>query len=271
MGGSAGGGGAASSVPTYLQNIHAGLLADYTFDEQHDFPDTSVIEVFNKTRLNNPYVGRHPRDPIAETNEIDSMLQAYRNWAETIDTVDNMSLLSTYSDEAQKDLIESLLPKLKADYRDIGATFSSTYYIAMAKLYSQVSKETDKLKSDLILQNAKNKQAIMPDMYRMYLEAVRMKVVLKDEVSNQETSYREHEAKWEMDMFQPVANFISAISGGAVSPQSKQPSKLSSALGGALSGAAVGMQMAAIPGTQGFAPALIGGGAIVGLLGGLFR
>lgn len=271
MGGSAGGGGAASSVPTYLQNIHAGLLADYTFDEQHDFPDTSVVEAFNKVRMNNPYIGRHPRDPVAETNEIDSMLQAYRNWAETIDTGDNLNLLSTYRDEIQKDLVETLLPKLKADYRDIGATFSSTYYIAIAKLYSQVEKETDKLKSDLILQNSKTKQAIMPDLYRMYLEAVRMKAVLKDEASNQETSYREHEAKWEIDLFQPVANFISAISGGAVSPQSKQPSKLSSALGGALSGAGMGAQMATVPGLQGFAPALIGGGAVLGLLGGLFK
>ena len=74
-----------------------------------------------------------------------------------------------------------------------------------------------------------------------------------------------------MDMFQPVANFISAISGGAVSPQAKQPSKVASALGGALSGGAVGAQMATIPGMQGFAPALIGGGAVIGLLGGLFK
>ena len=270
MGGSAGGGGG-GAVPQYLQNVHSEILARVADGVPNVHPDISLVEAFNKARTVNPYVGRHPRDPIAETNEIDSMLQNYRNWAETIDTVDNMSLLSTYSDEAQKDLIESLLPKLKADYRDIGATFSSTYYIAMAKLYSQVSKETDKLKSDLILQNAKNKQAIMPDMYRMYLEAVRMKAVLKDEANNQETSYREHEAKWEMDLFQPVANFISSIAGGAVSPQQKQPSKIASALGGALSGGAVGAQMATIPGMQAFAPALMAGGAAVGLLGGLFK
>ena len=274
MGGSAGGGGGVgSAVPQYIQNVHSDALAKVVDGICYRFVDTSMVEVFNKHIKNNPYAGRSPRSPTAEVNEIDFIINLYRTYAETFDVQDKTKELQSYTDEAMYDLENTILPKLKSQYRDEGATFTSTFYIANAKLQEQLFRDLNKVKSDLTLTQSKNKANLLSDFYKLYLEAVRMKAVLLDEASNQETSYREHEAKWEIESFAPFGNFLAAVSGGTVPIQSKQPSKLASAMGGALSGAATGAMIGAAGGPASPISVPMGAaiGGAVGLLGGIFK
>lgn len=271
-GSSGGGGGVGSAVPNYLRNVHSDILAWVENELPRDHPTSSMVAVLNEVLVDNPFKNAHPRSPLTSISEIDTLLNAYRTWIETLDTQDYSDQLKVFSDGAVKDLEETVLPKLKADYRDVGATYSTTYYIASAKLYAAILSDQDKLRAELVLNASKTKAGVYADLYRMWLEAVRMKAVMLDEEQKQELSYREHSAKWRLEAFMPVGNFISSVSGGTVPLNPKQPSAFSNALGGALSGAATGAMLgASMPVGGPITPAIgaMAGGAI-GLLGGLF-
>lgn len=271
MAGSSGGGGSSSAVPNYLRNVHSGLLADVVDELPTVFVDNSMVEVLNETLKNNPYTNRHPYNPVTNISEMDTLIRLYRTWCETLSVKDYSELTDVHTTEAIDDLEDNVIPRFAAQYRDEGAVYSSTYYAAIAKLYMEVSKNTEKLRANLRLEAQKTQASVQADMFRLWLETIRMKQVMRDEEAKQDTAYREHEAKWRIECFMPVGNFISAVSGGTVPLQPKQPSAFSSALGGALSGASTGMALSAMPGMQPFAPALVGGGAALGLLGGLFK
>ena len=269
-GSSGGGGGVGDAVPNYLRNVHSDILAWVENELPRDHPTKSLVAVLNEVLVDNPYKDRHPHSPLQHMSEIDTLLNLYRAWAETLDVQDYTDSLNVFTQEAITDLEQNVLPKLAAQYRDEGATFSSTYYIAMAKMYAEVARGKDKLKAELVLDNNKSKTSVQMDMFRMWLEAVRMKHVMLDEEAKQETAYREHSAKWRIEAFMPVGNFISSVSGGTVPMNPKQPSAFSSALGGALSGAAAGAMIGGTP-TMGIgAPMGAAIGGAVGLLGGLF-
>ena len=202
---------------------------------------------------------------------MDTLIRLYRSWSETIIGQDYSELLKIYTDDTVDSLETDLIPKLSAQYRDEGAVFSSTYYAAVSKMYVEAAKAAAKLRADLRQDSVKTQASVQADMFRLWLETIRMKQVMREEEAKQEAAYREHEAKWRIECFMPVGNFISSVSGGTVPLQAKQPSAFSSALGGALSGASAGLAMSNMPGMQTMAPALIGGGAALGLLGGLFR
>lgn len=271
-GSSGGGGGVGSSIPSYLQHAHSEALCRSVEGLPTAHPTKTMVDVFNETLGKNPYTDRHPRNPDSSIAKFDGYCTDFQAWANNLSTEDISSIVAKYDDAMNSvDLWDTLIPKLKSQYRDIGATFTSTYFMAITKASADLLKERAKFIASLVQEAQKAKHSVIPSMYHTLIETERIKAVMLDEYANQETSYREHEVKWEIELFGPFGNFFAAVSGGTVPLAQKQPSKLSSALGGAMSGASVGMMAATIPTMQPFAPALIGGGAALGLLGGLFQ
>lgn len=271
-GSSGGGGGVGSSIPSYLQHAHSEALCRSVEGLPTVHPNKTMVDVFNTALTKNPYIDRHPRNPDSTIAKFDTYCANYQAWADSLSNEDISSIIAKYDDAMNSaDLWDTLIPKLKSQYRDIGATFTSTYYTAITKASADLLKERAKLIASLAQEAQKARHSAIPAMYHTLIETERLKAVMLDEYVNQDTSYREHEIKWEIELFGPYGNFFAAVSGGTVPLAQKQPSKLSSALGGAMSGASVGMMASTMPGMAPLAPALIGGGAALGLLGGLFQ
>lgn len=72
------------------------------------------------------------------------------------------------------------------------------------------------------------------------VEAKRIHIVAEKEETDQNYTFDENDARWDLETYQYGANVLAAIGGGTVGTSSKRPSAASSALGGALSGASAG-------------------------------
>lgn len=102
------------------------------------------------------------------------------------------------------------------------------------------------------------------DYARMSVEANRIKITALKEQADQDFAIDEHDAMWDLEVFQFGANVMAAIQGGTSNNPIKAPTKLQSAIGGAMSGAAAGAMVGTAYGTATAGGTAAAGGAAGG-------
>lgn len=112
--------------------------------------------------------------------------------------------------------------------------------------------------AELMLRNQIARVEYEKAVAQLSVEAKRLHIVASKEETDQQYSFDDSDARWDMEVYQYGCNVLAAISGAAASVGKQKPSAVQSALGGALSGAAMG---AAIPGVGPLAGGILGAGA----------
>lgn len=201
--------------------------------------------------------------------------------ATTNDTIDNL-----------------LLPPYKAGMHNINAVTSSAFIIGeavirgmsqhdvsrfSADLYTKFAEQSNDANAKLLIQRQDSitkfniqrnefirvvcgemiqellrKTDLMYNTVHLNLQTVQINIAAKNEEKDDQLTIDESSAKWELELFQPVANLIAAPAGG-ISPGPKRPSKGVRVASGAVSGAAAGAATGAAIGS-----AYAGYGAIIG-------
>lgn len=208
--------------------------------------------------------------------------------------------VAAFADQLDDEIDIKVLPKFRRGMQDINAVVSSAFPIGEAIIEAfrdrDVAKYNTALRLDALKEN-KQIDTINAQLHqdikslrvgatqqmlqlmvqrlsweenyaRMFIEANRIKIVAKKEENDQNDIIDEHDAKWDLEVFQYGANVMAAISGGT-SGAGRIPSRVQSAIGGALSGAAAGAMIAGASKGAVTGPVGAGIGAVLGLASGL--
>ena len=292
-GGSGGGGGSGKiEYPTYMSTVHN----DWLDKTGTDVIELSVTEAMDAAIGASPWTSAAAYDPatpladawtaVCALNTLADALDHETDWSSAIaaaisdydgSVVDEDKLdddINAYAQVQQDNIDYVILPKLRAGYRDANAVLSSAFPIAEGVVWGMHVKDVGKYATDLRLKNhilrsewvLKAAETMLKNQMmrvefekavaHLSVEAKRIHIVATKEQTDQDYTFDENDAKWDMEAFQYGANVLAAIGGGTVGPGNKRPSAASSAIGGALSGAAAG---AAVGGPV--------GGVIGGVLG----
>ncbi len=301
MGGSSGGGSQGSgaiSYPSYIESAHYDWLTAGGVDDM----DSSIVDLMKEGMAGaNPYTGETVYDPATDITEFEAAVTAFSTFVTTIDPdgdwagymdaaetqVDSILSDTTLDAEiAANDAIiddritTDILPRFQLGMRDINAVISSSFVIGQAIIESFAQRDKDKFAGDLRLSNYKQRNEMIvtgaKDILNLFLqqmeyykianhyliESKRIKVVMFDEELTQQLKLDENDALWDLSIYQYGGNVMAAISGGASTTKTSQPSMGQKALGGALSGAAAGAMM------TGGNPLGAAAGALIGGIGG---
>jgi hypothetical protein len=315
MGGKSGGGGGGSgkiSWSAYLQDIHKNWLKEGI--NNTETLDISMERTLENLWENNPYTAAVAYDPTVPLGETTSSFTTFANAVTALAPVTNWgsfvdaaiakagSVVGTTAVEAavlafdtqQRPALLKAIARFSAGMSDVNAVMSSAFVWGLADMERAHLENVANYGAQLGLQNEKERfmfitqgtdvlrqmEGAKIELQRMAATALaeinRMKIVANKEWIERELEISVKAATWQLEMWQPAANLLSAIQGSAVSPSSSatsQPGGLMSTLGGALSGGAGGAGMAAM--TLGAANmwnpagwAMIGGGALMGALSG---
>lgn len=295
--GSSGGGGSSGAVShsAYLETIHNNWL-DNTGT---DLLTLSITDVMESSIGNSPWTGLTAYDPDADILEYKNSIAAYAViLAGLSDTVDWSTLythadsifnalgpaVTAYSDLLDDNINVKVLPKFRRGMQDINAVVSSAFVIGESNIWGfrdrdvagyVASLEDKKLNAvDQMIQMMARRIGWQESYVRTMIEANRIKIVAKKEQTDRDSELDEHDAKWDLEVFQYGGNLMAAIGGGTVVPNMAGKNKTASMLGGALTG---GVAAGMLSGTAAGAamgipagPAGVIGGAVLGAAMGLF-
>lgn len=292
MGGSSGGGGSSSGKVDYPEYIKA-AHNDWLDNTGADTMTSSIVDLMNAAIGASPFAAAIAYDPtddlaaawaaVCAFNSVVDAMDHESDWlsamsAATTEFENNLIDDTFIADEVtsflqlQADLIEyQVLPKFRGGYRDANAVMSSAFAIGeaviwgmsnrdVAKYHTELSLRLNMAKVELVTKSAEvmlNSQIARVDFEKavahISVEAKRIDIVASKEEADQQMSWDESDALWDMKAYHYGVEVMAGISGAISSSSSDQPSTGQSALGGALSGAAAGAMVGGVPG------AIIGG------------
>jgi|GEM_PF-1553222 hypothetical protein len=215
--------------------------------------------------------------------------------------------VDAFADQLDSQIESTVLPRFQAGMRNINAVNSSAFIIGQALIENgrdiEVAKHASGLRVSLaqqrdgilgqayinedkiltertrqyvafIMEGANSIAQIMnagdalsDSFYRLAIDTKRLQIIANTEYIDQEVSYDEAEAKWQLELLSHGSNLLAGISGGVKDDKDKKPSKLTSALAGGVGGAAAGAMIGAKVGSgyPGIGTAI---GAVVGAAAG---
>lgn len=187
--------------------------------------------------------------------------------------------IASFRAQQLDNLEAEVLPKFRAGMLDINAVQSSSFIIGEAILRAfnerDVARYASEIRVRLLTQNNESnarllgqreeiisrhflqrnemvkttandilmglykKQEIWNEVSRLTIEAKRLHIIAKKEQIAEQFELDESDARWDLDLYQPLSNMLAGIAGGGM-PVQKKANKAVSALGGAISGAAAG-------------------------------
>jgi hypothetical protein len=281
--GSSGGGGSSGAVThsPYLEACHAGWLDHNNVDFIH----LSATEVMNNAFGNSPWTAKNAYDPdaqlanymadLADLKVILAGLSDKTDWADfyaqaelTLTGVGEVALIAdvnAYAAILDDTIIAETLPRFRRGMQDINAVQSSAFVIGEAIIESFKNRDVAKYLStirmglgDKKLEAVNQMMQIMArrigwrgEFVKTSVEANRIKIVAKKEQTEQDATYDEHDAKWDLEVLQFGANVMAASAGGTSTSPLKSPTKAQSAIGGAMMGGAAGYMVGAEIGSVG--------------------
>ena len=292
--GSSGGGGASGAVShsAYLETIHK----DWLNTTGVDTIEKSITEVMDSALGNSPWTTLSAYDPTANIAAYDAELALFKvlisglsdtaDWAAlytqadlTLSGVAEAAIIAdaaAFASILDADINTKILPRFRRGMQDINAVVSSAFVLGEAVIEGyrdrELAKHTSVLRLDTKSRTLTAVEQMMQLMARrigweegyvkMAVESNRIKIVALKEQADKNAEIDEHDAKWDLEVFQYGGNLMAAIGGGTAIPNMAGKNKTASVLGGAMSGAAAGAMIGGGPG------AVIGGvlGAAAGLL-----
>ena len=292
MGSSGGGASGAVSHSPYLEGLHYDWLSQTGVDTI----TSSITDVMNSALATSPWTALSAYNPDADIASYESTMVAFKAMlAGMSDTVDWAALyaqaelsingpgdaliaadIATFQSQMDDNITTRVLPRFRRGMQDINAVVSSAFVIGEAVIEAFQARDVAKYSSVLYIDNNNKKLSATEQMIqimarrvgweesyvRVAIEAKRIKIVAKKEQTEGNATIDEHDAKWDLEVFQYGGNLMAAIGGGSVIPNMAGRNKTASALGGALTGAVAG---AYVGGPWG---ALVGGilGAAAGMM-----
>jgi len=294
-GGGGGGSSGAVSYPAYIETAHGRVLDHGGTDS----PTVSIIQALNSAISSSPFTAASAFDPSTEVGNILNAATAFDTFVSALNHITDWQTavttastaidalidytyinadIAAYSDLLDDELNDNIIPAFESGMRDINAVNTSAFVMGkadiMAKKVRDVSKYGTELRTKLQYQRNEmimlgvegiqkfqlTRAELEKAAAAVIIEANRISIVANKEESDQNIAYDEADARWDIELFQHVANMFAGVGGGSVGTAgAKQPSALQSALGGALSGAAIGAQVGGPPGAA--AGAFLGIGA----------
>lgn len=278
MGGSSGGGGGGSGVveyPAYMEAFHVGVLGDgamagetvtaaliaafgaspWTGETSYD-PDTELVDM-----LAAPDTMQTMVDLLSSGTGLDALTSAILDHARIDTAVDE------YAADLDARLVSEVLPRFEAGMRDINAVSSSAFAIGRALIEENQDRQVAKYSSvvhlkafsDDAIQVIGLKLQYQQSVSTMIADVNRIKIIAKKEETDTNLKIDEHDALWDLEVFQHGANVLAAIGGGTANPRTEGPTQMQSVMGGAMSGAVAGSMIS--PGWGTVIGAVLGAGA----------
>lgn len=258
-GGKGGSGDGALRFPPYMESTHKKLLKD------NDGKD--LMTAFRAAWDNNPYAGREAMNieggylgsgyNISQFPSLFDMFGKFMAgldiemlWTQIHESTMNGSeadeLISTFSQSSLERMEEESLPMLHAGMRNIGAVNSSAFVLGRALLESKRQKEITKFSAQVkisLLQITQERWARHLDwngaVIGTFHEMQRSYYAGAMDMDQLNYKYKEAEATWTLDLFDPARAFLGALTGAPASANTES-SQVSRSVGGALSGGAAG-------------------------------
>ena len=284
---------------------------DYTdFPGNTQMSDRSAMDALIEAWDNNPYLILSAFDPSSLFDMNQNRLDLYASIVDDIDpSTQWASFLSTAKTEFDDTLVDTAhtelaverhrdalrpgfnrtLSQFNGGMQDIGSVMSSQFVIGSALLRLEHEAQVNQFSSQIQLAKFQDRvnfvsQQIssLSTFFFNHVESLKGATVLQTELNKMKNAgmkefYDEEQeleigaAGWHLDIFQPVSNLLSSMSGGAVSKtktaMEKDKGGTKGALGGALSGAAGGALLAVATGGMSLAAGAALGAAGGGLMG----
>lgn len=296
MGSSGGGSSGSVSHSPYLEAIHYDWLSNTGLDTI----TSSVTDVMNIALANSPWTGLSAYNPDADITSYEGVLTTFGALLAGLSDTDDWAALyaqaelslngpgdaliaadiATFEAQLDDNIAMRILPRFRRGMQDINAVVSSSFAVGEAIIESFQARDVAKYGSLLYLDNNTKKLNATDQMIqmmarrigwresyaRMFVDAKRIKIVAKKEQTDLDAQIDEHDAKWDLEVFQYGGNLMAAIGSGTAIPNMAGKNKTASILGGAMVGAGAGAYLA--PSTLGTSIA-VGAltGAMVGAMG----
>ena len=300
MGGSGGGSSSGKvSHSDYLETIHSSWLSHMGVDTT----SSSITDVMDSALGNSPWTGLSAYNPDADItafeNGLSDFLTILTGLSDTVDWAtlyaqaetsingpgDALIAADIAAFEAQLDdnVITRILPRFRRGMQDINAVVSSSFVIGESIIEAFQARDVAKYSSALYIDNNSKKLMATEQIInmmsrrigwresyaRMLVDSKRIKIVAKKEQIEADTAIDEHDAKWDLEVFQYGGNLMAAIGGGTAIPNMAGKSKTASAIGGAMTGGVLGGMIAgAQAGGMAGNPYTVVAGAVIGAAAG---
>ena len=263
MGGSSGGGGGGSGVvdyPDYMKTFHEGVLGTGAMAGE------TLTAAMAAAYGSSPWAAEVSYDPDTELVDMIAAPDTLQTMVDLLSSGTGLdTLISSILDEARIDtavdeyaadldarLASEILPRFEAGMRDINAVSSSAFAIGRALIEENQDRQVAKFSSTVHMKAFSDDAIQVIGLKLQYQQLVstmiadvnRIKIVAKKEETDTNLKIDEHDALWDLEVFQHGANMLVAIGGGTANPKGKEPSQMQSVLGGAMSGAAAGAMVA---------------------------
>ncbi len=270
MGSSGGGASGHVSHSPFLEST----LYDWLNNTGIDTISTSITDVMNTALANSPWTTLSAYDPSADITAYESAITALAaELAGLSDTVDWANLyaqaelsingpgdaliaadIAAFQSQMDDNVAIRILPRFRRGMQDINAVVSSSFTIGEAIIEAFQARDVAKYSTAIYLDNNNKKLNATDQMMqmmarriawkesytRLLVEAKRIKIVAKKEQLEADAQIDEHDAKWDLEVFQYGGNLLAAIGGGTAVPNMAGKNKAMSAIGGGMAGAAAG-------------------------------
>jgi hypothetical protein len=300
--GSSGGGGSSGAVShsPYLETVHG----DWLNSAGADTISSSITDVMSSAIGSSPWIGKVAYDPSVPIAAYETEMAALKLLlAGLSDTVDWAALyaqaeltlvgpgevaliaeVAAYENILADNLTAEVLPRFRRGMQDINAVQSSAFVLGEAVIEAFKDRDVAKYLSTLRLTMGDKKIAATEQMLQMMarrigwngefvkyaIESNRIKIVALKEELDQNDVIDEHDAKWDLEVFQSGSNVMAASAGGTSTAGVKGISKTQSAIGGAMMGGAMGGMIAgAQAGGMAGNPYTVVAGAVLGAAAGM--
>lgn len=272
-----GGGGSAGTVqfPAYIETFHGKILNDSGADNL----TFSIVDSMNDAHIHNPFTGKDAYDPSGDINTYFDKVSNFENsvitdpvtyWKSVIDEISNKidsdilnesnieEAIAANDDYIDDKLLNETIPNFEAGISNMGIPMSSAFAIGRSVITSSAEKDKNLFAANLRLNNEKERNnfvsqhtgaiidtnlrisSLKSNISHQYIEASRIKFVMKNEYVDMLTELREQEYLWDLELFQHADNALASVQGSSVIGKGTKISRSRSALGGALAGAAAG-------------------------------
>ncbi len=237
--GGSGGGGSSGDVdyPGYMKDVHENWLRGTGIGSAgaEVVSEKSLTTVTKQGINNSPFEGKAAYNPDERVENIDSAIDEFRDYINTVDTVDGV-----------RSELSSLMPSEGKLVSSVDAAFERGYAIIANGMVEQ-------------------KLSVANNLANLAVEANRINIVTKSEQLATNRKIAQKDALWPLQIYQSGGNVMASISGAAVGGKKGEegPSGTQKAIGGGLSGAAAGAAIGAKIGSgyPGWGTAI---GAVVG-------
>ena len=250
MGGGSGGGGSSGAVsyPPYMMMSHLNTLGGGT--------TVTISEVVNQKYNNSPFKYHVTYDPTVPITRMQTQNDVYLSFvnnmveysywptllamsAAGIDdyvydnaSADNAAL--EYGNQVDSDVTYSALPRFRRGMQTINAVCSSAFVAGQALIEAEAIRNKCKFKSDLYLQNYRERTTAIPAGVEAMLKMIVMKsdsfmkvdttlmeecrqtLVARVDQSERAIKYAEMNSRWDLDLYTYWGNMLASIGSASV-------------------------------------------------------